>query len=307
MRLDLTDTTATALREALTRTSQRLGGPTTGVVLNLIIVTDESDQHEAMYAASQAGREHPCRVLGVIARNPGARPRMDAEIRIGEDMPGQTALLRLYGPPGEHADSVITPLLVPDTPVVTWWPGFAPEVPSADPMGVLAQRRITDAAACPVPDEMLAALAGGYLPGDTDMAWTRATPWRTVLAATLDRPHDEISSVEVGAEHGNATAELLATWLRLRLSVPARLADSGGPGITSVAFHTADGDIALTRPDGRNATLSRPGEPDRYVALHRRETAELLAEELRRLDPDEVYGEVLAASMAPVVLAGDEL
>jgi hypothetical protein len=29
------------------------------------------------------------------------------------------------------------------------------------------------------------------------------------------------------------------------------------------------------------------------VALHRRDTAELLAEELRRLDPDEVYGETL--------------
>jgi hypothetical protein len=30
------------------------------------------------------------------------------------------------------------------------------------------------------------------------------------------------------------------------------------------------------------------------VALHRRDTAELLAEELRRLDPDEVYGETIA-------------
>jgi hypothetical protein len=30
------------------------------------------------------------------------------------------------------------------------------------------------------------------------------------------------------------------------------------------------------------------------VALHRRETTELLEEELRRLDPDEVYGETLA-------------
>jgi hypothetical protein len=30
------------------------------------------------------------------------------------------------------------------------------------------------------------------------------------------------------------------------------------------------------------------------VALPRRELAELLAEELRRLDPDDVYGEVLS-------------
>jgi glucose-6-phosphate dehydrogenase assembly protein OpcA len=42
------------------------------------------------------------------------------------------------------------------------------------------------------------------------------------------------------------------------------------------------------------AHLSRPGQPERRVALHRRETPELLAEELRRLDPDEVYAESLA-------------
>jgi glucose-6-phosphate dehydrogenase assembly protein OpcA len=47
--------------------------------------------------------------------------------------------------------------------------------------------------------------------------------------------------------------------------------------------------VSLTRPDGRLATLSSPGEPDRPVALRRREVAALLAEELRRLDPDDVY------------------
>jgi glucose-6-phosphate dehydrogenase assembly protein OpcA len=37
------------------------------------------------------------------------------------------------------------------------------------------------------------------------------------------------------------------------------------------------------------ALLSRPGQPDRQVALTRRPKSELLAEELRRLDPDEIY------------------
>jgi glucose-6-phosphate dehydrogenase assembly protein OpcA len=302
MRIDLTDTTAAALRDALARSSQRLGGPATGVVLNLIIVTDEAGQHDAMYAAGQAGREHPCRVIGTIARDPRARARLDAEIRIGEDTPGQLALLRLYGPPGEHADSVIAPLLVPDTPVVTWWPGFAPQMASADPLGELAQRRITDAAASAEPPHALAALAAAYVPGDTDMAWARATAWRSLLAATLDRAHGEVSAVEVSAEPGNPTAALLTAWLGLRLSVPATLVDSEGPGITAVMFSTTDGEIAVTRPDGRNATLSRAGEPDRYVALHRRDTADLLSEELRRLDPDDVYGEVLAA-VRPTVAA----
>jgi glucose-6-phosphate dehydrogenase assembly protein OpcA len=68
--------------------------------------------------------------------------------------------------------------------------------------------------------------------------------------------------------------------------------------VTEVSFATGDGDIVINRADGRNATLSRPGEPDRFVALHRRDVAELLSEELRRLDPDEVYGETLAELVA---------
>ena len=37
------------------------------------------------------------------------------------------------------------PFLLPDTPVVAWWPDDAPAVPAQDPLGQLAIRRITDA------------------------------------------------------------------------------------------------------------------------------------------------------------------
>ena len=192
MLIDLTDTTTRAIHDALTRARDQLGGPTTGVVLNLIIMTDEAEQHDAIRAASQAGREHPCRVLGVIARKPTAAPRLDAEIRTGEGAPGQTVLLRLYGPTAQHADSVVVPLLVPDTPVVTWWPTNAPVAPAGDPLGQLAQRRVTDAAAAGAPAAALAALAAGYRPGDTDLSWTRATTWRgstfRLMSCRIGRP-----------------------------------------------------------------------------------------------------------------------
>ena len=296
MLTDLTDTTAADIRAALRHTRDQMGAPATGVVLNLIIKTDESGQHDAVRAAGQAGREHPCRVLAVISRDIRATSRLDAEIRTGEGTPGQTVLLRLYGPMGDHADSVVMPLLVPDTPVVTWWHGSLPAIPSALPLGVLAQRRITDAARAQAPPEALAALAAGYRPGDTDLSWTRATTWRSLLAATLDQVTDEITGGTVSAEEQNPTADLLAAWLSKRLGVPIGREDSGGPGITDVKLTTAAGDITIDRPDGRVATFSRPGQPDRHVALHRRDVAELLAEELRRLDPDEVYGETLAAA-----------
>jgi len=294
MTIDLTDTTTGAIDQALTEARRRLGGMTLGMVLTLIIVTDEAAQYDAIRAANQAAREHPCRILAVIARKPKADSRLDAEIRVGESSPGETIVLRMYGPLGQHADSVTAPLLVPDVPVVTWWPDEAPQIPAKDPLGALAQRRVTDTAAADEPREVISALAEGYQPGDTDFAWTRATPWRSLLAATLDQPHPRVTAGQVAAEADNPTADLIAAWLSLRLNVPVARTVSGGPGITETAFSTLDGDITITRTDGRTATLSWPGRTDRMVSLHRRDTAELLAEELRRLDPDELYAETLS-------------
>ena len=75
--------------------------------------------------------------------------------------------------------------------------------------------------------------------------------------------------------------------------MPVDLKTSRGPGITAVRLFTDNGEIALTRTDGKVATFSIPGQPDRPVALRRRDPAELLSEELRRLDPDDVYAETL--------------
>jgi glucose-6-phosphate dehydrogenase assembly protein OpcA len=295
MTIDLTDTNTSAIHEALTEARRRLGGPASGMVLTLIIVTDEAAQYDAVRAASQAGREHPSRVLAVITRKPKAESRLDAEIRVGDTGPGETILLRMYGPLGQHADSVVAPLLAPDVPVVLWWPDEAPPSPGADPLGAVAQRRVTDAAASDEPQDMLLTLAKVYQPGDTDMSWTRSTSWRSLLAATLDQPYPELHSGEVLAERGNPTADLIAAWLGVRLGIPVQRGESDGPGITEVSFDTPDGKIILARPDGRTATLTWPGRPDRRVALHRRDTAELIAEELRRLEPDEVYAETLRA------------
>jgi glucose-6-phosphate dehydrogenase assembly protein OpcA len=294
MKVELIDTSASTVRNELMRMCQQMGGLTTGVVLNLVIMTDEADQYDALRAATQAGREHPCQVLGIIAKD-GRRPRrLDAELTVGENMPGKMALLRIHGELNEHVDSVVTPLLVPDTPVVVWWPGKAPEAPAVDALGKLGQRRITDAVVAAAPRRRLLQLASVYRPGDTDLAWARTTTWRSLLAATLDLPYADILDATVGAEADNPSADLMVAWLTSRLGVPVQREITDGPGVTEVSFMTANGKIVVSRADGRNATLSRPGEPDRYVALHRREIAELLAEELRRLDPDDVYGETLA-------------
>lgn len=299
MKIDLTDTTASKINKALVKGRRAIGTPAVGMVLTLVIVTDEENAYDALKAANDASREHPSRTLVVIkrvSRTPRDRTqsRLDAEVRVGADAgTGETVVLRLYGDVVNHAQSVVLPLLLPDAPVVVWWPVEAPIDPANDPLGALAQRRVTDTYASEQPVRDLGARADTYTPGDTDLSWTRITPWRSMLAAALDQVTVDVNAVEVEGEEFNPSCELLAMWLADRLDVPVKRSLSGGPGLTAVRMDTSHGPITLDRADGSLATLSIEGQPDRAVALKRRETAELIAEELRRLDPDDTYASAL--------------
>ncbi|WP_314612746.1 glucose-6-phosphate dehydrogenase assembly protein OpcA [Streptomyces stackebrandtii] len=299
MKIDLTDTNSSKINKAILEGRRAVGTPAVGVVLTMLVVTDEENAYDAVRAASEASREHPSRILVVIkrhARTPRERheTRLDAEVRLGSDAgSGETVLLRLHGELGARADSVVLPLLLPDAPVVVWWPVDAPEVPSKDPLGVLAQRRITDMYAVEDPLAALAARAASYAPGDTDLAWTRLTPWRSMLAAALDQARATVTSAAVESEAENPSAELLARWFEVRLGVPVDRIVTDGPVVTAVRMGTPDGEIRIDRPEGPVARLAIPGQPSRVLALKVRTTAELIAEELRRLDPDEAYAAAL--------------
>jgi glucose-6-phosphate dehydrogenase assembly protein OpcA len=291
---NLTETTAGKISSTLTKLRHQMGAPAVGMVLTLVVVCDESSQYDAAKAALDAAREHPSRILIVVNRDQEEPNRLDAELRVGESSPGEIVILRLYGELTQHADSVVSPLLLTDTPVVVWWPGLCPDAPSKDPVGRLGNRRITDARAVPDSVTAITRRHEGYVPGDTDFAWTRLTAWRSLLAAAFDQPVGKVASGVVEAVTGHASAPLLAAWLSERLGASIKVAESSGPGLTCVRLTLeSGGDLTVTRGDGRLATLSRPGHPDRRVALARRPTPELLAEELRRLDADEVYASAI--------------
>jgi glucose-6-phosphate dehydrogenase assembly protein OpcA len=69
-------------------------------------------------------------------------------------------------------------------------------------------------------------------------------------------------------------------------------------GIKSVRLTRASGDILLERPDAGVACLTQPGQPKHDLVLPRRTLRECLAEELRRLDPDLLYGRVITDGWA---------
>jgi glucose-6-phosphate dehydrogenase assembly protein OpcA len=312
----LWDTTGTEVVKALSRERRTSGAMVSGLALTLVVVVDEKRVAEAEAAATTAAATHPCRLLVVVRRQVEASPRLDAEVLIGGRLgPGESVVLRMYGRLALHAESVTLPLLAPDAPVVTWFHGDPPDRIAHDPLGVFAERRITDCAQAADPPAALRHRAVDYAPGDTDLAWTRTTPWRGLMAAAFDALSTAPTGGVVAAERGNTSAALLAGWLQTRLGIEVRVEQSRGPGITEVAIDLAgsereDGSVgeperlSISRTDGRTAMLSVAGQRDRSLPLVRRDLGDLLAEELRRLDADQPYAEALAAATGVRGLSG---
>jgi len=303
--IDLPSTNSSKINRALVDLREKGGSITLGRVLTLVIITDESAAEDPIAAANAASFEHPCRVIVVARGARRASPRMDAQIRVGGDAgASEVVVLRLYGSLVDHGASVVVPLLLADAPVVAWWPGDAPEVPADDPIGELAQRRITDAAAAKRPGAQLTKRIGSYRPGDTDLSWTRITRWRGLLASTMDQPpHDKVTSASVSGAADSPSADLLAAWLAVALKCPVKRIKSpakSGPGLHSVILSRRAGDISMVRPQTITAELRVGNQPARHVALPRRGLRDCLAEELRRLDADDVYSEVLSKGLALV-------
>lgn len=303
MIIDLPSTTTSSVSKSLVRMRNAVGAMALGRVLTLVIVIDDEHAEEALAAANDASRQHPSRIIAVVTGNRRGSARLDAQVRVGGDAgASEIVVLRLYGPLTGHGLNVITPLLLPDSPVVVWWPKQAPKNTSQDPVGAIAQRRITDAAEDPRPATALARRARTYADGDTDLAWTRITLWRGLLAATLDRPpFDPVRGATVTGASDSPSTDLLAGWLAAAFEGPVvREHAQPGVGMVSVRLERDSGDIILERPDNQTATLSQPEQPDRRIGLARRGLADCLADELRRLDPDEVYEKALVEGLPKV-------
>lgn len=301
MIVDLPDSTISRVQKTLVKIREEGGVVALGRVLTLIISTSLGEEEEAIEAANDASREHPMRVIVVstAAESDRVDGRLDAQIRVGGDAgASEVILLRAYGETASDEEGLVTGLLLPDAPVVAWWPKTAPAVVSESPLGRIAQRRITDAASQPDPRQSIVDLARSYAPGDTDFAWTRLTLWRAQLAAVLDQPpYESVTEVGVSGSPDSPSTLLLAAWLRLQLQVPVdggmTTGATGSSGIHGVRLLRASGPIVLERALDDVATLTQPGQPTHDLALPRRSLRDCLAEELRRLDPDDLFGNVV--------------
>ena len=150
---------------------------------------------------------------------------------------------------------------------------MAPVLPKSDPLASIKGR------------------LKGYTPGDTDLAWSRITYWRALLTAAVDQaPHEPITRAVVSGLKEEPALDILAGWLAACIDGPVTRA----VGDLKVVLTRPTETITLSRPQtGVTASLTRTGRPEARIPLARREARDCLAEEMRRLDADEIYHRAL--------------
>jgi glucose-6-phosphate dehydrogenase assembly protein OpcA len=302
--VDLENTTVSKVSKKIVQIREQGGVVALGRVLTLLIETDAKGVETSIKAANEASREHPCRII-VLTADPSTSSKkasLDAQIRVGGDAgASEVIVLRAYGKAAADPQSLVTGLLLPDAPIVVWWPGKAPLNPAESSIGKIATRRITDAASQADPRAHFRNLAKNYSPGDSDFAWTRLTKLRTQLATMLDQPpYDKVLSAEIIGSSDSPSVELLGAWLELKLRIKVKIVRTTPAKsinkIKSIRLIRKSGDVVISREIEGKAVLSQPLQPSREISLPVRSLRDCLSEDLRRLDPDDLFGEVITKS-----------
>ena len=269
-----------------------------------MVLAEKGHSREALNAAIRASHEHPSRIIVHIAHSEADPDQLDAEIHVGgEAGASELIILRGWGSASKPTEALISGLLLPDAPIVVWWPHYVPDNPAEDSLGKIAQRRITDSARAYDPMAVLTHLSQVYQAGDTDLAWTRLTLWRTQLAALMEQmPYSPVKRVVVWGSEKSPSVVLLGAWLGWKLQAKVSLATIGAAerGLYRVAIEREDGQTVMFRPGKSIAILETPHAPQQQIALPVRTLAECISEELRRLDPDDTYGEVLKSAFPTI-------
>jgi glucose-6-phosphate dehydrogenase assembly protein OpcA len=185
---------------------------------------------------------------------------------------GEQVTIVTHGASGAQAARLVLSLLLPDLPVIAYWPGA---LPFGDPIvsrlrGAI-DRLIVDSASLAEP---MAALVQLYTAqqGDTlhsglalsDLHWARLTPWRELIAQFFDTrawlPHlhrlDDVEIVygERSGEAGMVAALYMAAWISSSLNwqlVEGAALRQGDESIWQLRRPAANG----VRHDTRTVTL----------------------------------------------------
>ena len=264
------------LHREMLRTNGMEAGPARLSVLNLVAAcVDRDSVRVADDTISAISEHHPMRVVTVLAE-PDAASSIEADLDLhcsiadGGQVCAERVHLVVGGEPAYHLASVITPLLVPDTPVYLWLVGAPPvrQALGSDAVAI-CERLLLDSGAYDDARSTITLLAG-ELDGNAetldvaDLAWERIRDWRALLASCFEgdelaglQRHLRSTHVESCGALPSSQAWLLLGWLGSRLrwesppspSVSAREVDGvEAHDIARVDLEAADGarDVVIT-------------------------------------------------------------
>ncbi len=300
-------------------------------VLNLVtVVSNEPQLGEVTSVLDRLSVTNPSRTLILLAQHTREADKLEAEVSAqertesGHRVSTERVILHAHGEPARHLASLAAPLLIPDLPVILWWPGRPQfDSPLFNDLCELADRLVVDT------DE-------GFDDGDLkrllevarrekarasigDLNWARLMAWRHVAAQFFDMPnmlarlaHIRGVSIFHGSDGSTAQARLLGGWIRSRmatvgLEVPLefRPDESLEHGVHRFLLYTG-GDTGPARfsmsrlRGGRLSTQIRLGDQElaeRTVRLESRAPEELLSIELTLPGHDVLFEQALAAAL----------
>ena len=182
-----------AVRQAAARTS----------VMNLVVVAGDSETgtRTAETIRRLTGR-HPSRTIVVLLADPDGPPWLDGRIqahcmRPRADAPEtctEMIFLTAGGETGRHLAALVTPLLVHDLPVTTWWPGEPPLTTEvSDELLAQTDRLVVDGSGWAADGlarlRQLAELYDQYPRlSIRDFGFVRQSRWREAIASLFDLP-----------------------------------------------------------------------------------------------------------------------
>src|ERR1700694_5953650 len=237
-------------------------------VCNLIaVVGNELELGAISSVLDRLSVTNPSRTLILLAQHTREADKLEAEVSAqertesGHRVTTERVLLHAHGEPARHLASLAAPLLIPDLPVILWWPG-RPEFdnPLFDDLCELADRLVVDT------DEgfddadltrlLQVARREKARASIGDLNWARLIAWRHVAAQFFDMPkmlarlsHIHGVSIFHGTDGSKAQARLLGGWIRSRMAtigidVPLefRAVDWVGQGVRQFLIYTGGGE-----------------------------------------------------------------
>jgi glucose-6-phosphate dehydrogenase assembly protein OpcA len=284
--------------------------------MTLVVLADDGDDLAAMGETIAALMpEHPARAIVVRLRGADDRP-MEARVFSQCWMPfGQRRQICCEQVEISVSDAgldelpvFVMPLCVPDLPAVVWCrsPRLVP-MAQFGPAARQASRVIVDGAAQPDARRALAQfreqVAGGIRLGD--LAWTRLTPRREMLARLFDRtgyreriPLIRRAEVEYGGETVPVSAWYVAAWLSNTVGAQVSFTrDPAGPVGDVVGLRLAgEGGFDLYLRSPGDAMLVESGGVRDRIALPSAGEYSLMREELRIVQADPVFEATLSTA-----------